>query len=57
MSKGNFSIRIWLRKGAEIFIAGGLGAVIAYCGGLPQTETVLVTVAALRLILNWIKHR
>ena len=49
--------KITLRKGAEVFIYGGIGALIAWLTEFPQTETVVATIAVLKMLQNYIKHR
>jgi hypothetical protein len=46
-----------LMKGAEIFVFGGLGAIIAELGSLPQTETIIVATILLKMLENYIKNR
>jgi len=44
-------------KGLEIFIYGGIGALISYLSGLPQTETIVAAIAILKMFQNWLKHK
>jgi len=48
----------WLTfwKFLQVFLMGGFGALIASVGGFPPTETVLVTIAILKAIQNYVKH-
>lgn len=50
----NWKITAW--KGIQIFVFGGVGAIISYLLGLPPTETILVTVAVLKMLQNVIKN-
>jgi len=43
-------------KGFQIFVMGGIGAGISYLGGLPSTETIIITVALLKMVQNYLKH-
>jgi hypothetical protein len=51
---GDWKITVW--KGAQIFIFGGIGAFISYLSGLPATETIIVTIAVLKMIQNYLKN-
>jgi hypothetical protein len=44
-------------KGAEIFVFGGIGALIAYLSGLPATPTIIFATAGLKMAENYIKNR
>jgi hypothetical protein len=57
MPEGDFSVRIWLKKGAYVFVEGGIGAVVSWLSGLPQTETVFAAIVILQLAANWWKHK
>jgi len=46
-----------LMKGVEIFVYGGIGALISYLSGLPQTETIVAAIAILKMFQNWLKHK
>jgi len=56
MEKG-YKISKTVIKAIEVFIEGGLGAVISFLTGLPPTETIIFTIAILTAILNAWKHR
>jgi len=43
-------------KGIQIGLLGALGALIAHYGGLPQTETIIIVVAVLKMAQNYLKH-
>ena len=49
--------KITLRKGIEVFLYGGVGALISWLSGMPQTETIVATIAILKMIQNYLKHR
>ena len=49
--------KITVRKGIEVFIYGGIGALISWLGNFPPTETVMLTIAILKMIQNYLKHR
>lgn len=51
---GDWKITLW--KGVQIFAFGGIGAIIAYLTGLPSTETIIATIAALKMIQNYLKN-
>lgn len=57
MAKKKFSIKKMLLKGLEIFVYGGIGALISYLSGLPQTETVVISISVLKMVQNLIKNR
>jgi len=44
-------------KFIAILVEGGIGAIIAYLTNLPQTQTVVATIAVLTAALNMWKHR
>lgn len=46
-----------LIKGLEIFIYGGVGALISYLSNLPQTETIVIAIAVLKMAQNYFKHK
>ncbi|HDM77484.1 MAG TPA: hypothetical protein ENG51_13605 [Deltaproteobacteria bacterium] len=52
-----FSWKKMIWKGIEIFCYGGIGALISWLAELPQTETVVVAIAVLKMIRNYLKHR
>lgn len=43
-------------KGLQIFVMGGVGALISYLSGLPSTETIIITVAVLKMLQNYVKN-
>ena len=45
-----------LYKGFQIAVMGAFGALISYLGGLPSTETIIITVALLKMAQNYLKH-
>ena len=45
-----------LWKGFQIFVMGGVGALISYLSGLPSTETIIATVAVLKMAQNYLKN-
>ena len=55
--RGGYDVKITLRKVIEIFVYGGVGALISYFTGLPQTETVITVIAILKAIQNYLKNR
>jgi len=56
MMKFDYEWKKTIWKGVQIFVFGGIGALIAYLTGLPPTETVIAAVAVLKMVQNWIKH-
>ncbi len=46
-----------LLKAVEIFVYGGIGALISYLTKLEPTSTVVATIAVLKAIQNYLKHR
>ena len=52
-----YSLRKTIWKAVKVFIYGGIGAVISWLSGLPQTETVVFVTAILTAINNWLKNR
>ena len=57
MGKLKYNWKKTLLKRIEIFVYGGVGAIISYLGNLPQTETIVFAIAFLKMIQNYIKHR
>ena len=57
MAKKTFKFSITFLKGIEIFIYGGIGALVSYLSGLPQTETVIAAIAVLKMVQNYIKNK
>ena len=55
--KRRYDWRITVRKGLEVFVYGGLGALIAWLGNFPKTETVVAAIALLKMLQNYLKHR
>lgn len=55
--KKTFDWKKTLMKGVEIFAYGGIGALISYLSGLPQTETIVAAIAGLKMLQNYIKHK
>ena len=55
--KRGYDWKITLRKGIEVFIYGGIGALISWLSGMPKTETVIATVTLLKMLQNYLKHR
>ena len=49
--------KITLRKGFEVFIYGGLGALIAWLSNMPKTETIVAVIAICKMLQNYLKHR
>lgn len=45
-----------LLKGALIFVYGGIGAIVSYLTGLPQTQTVAAAAILLTMVQNYVKH-
>lgn len=43
-------------KGFEIFVFGGIGALIAYLSGLPAEPTIVFSIAALKMAENFLKN-
>ncbi len=46
-----------LIKGLEIFVYAGIGGLISYFSGLEPTPTVTATIAVLKMIQNYVKHK
>jgi len=44
-------------KFIAVFVEGGIGAIISYLGNLPETPTIVATIAVLTAALNMWKHR
>jgi uncharacterized membrane protein YccC len=43
-------------KGLQVFVMGGIGAAISYLSGLPSTETIIITIAVLKMLQNYLKN-
>lgn len=43
-------------KGVQIFVFGGLGALVAYLTNLPVTETTVIAIAVFKMAQNFIKN-
>ena len=56
-TKNKFKFGLMFKKGLEIFIYGGIGALVSYLSGLPQTETVIAAIAVLKMVQNYIKNK
>ncbi len=52
----NYDYKKTLVKGATIFVFGGIGAIVSYLTGLPQTETVAAATILLTMAQNYLKH-
>lgn len=46
---------VW--KGAQIFVFGGIGALVSYLSGLPATETIIAAIAVLKMLQNFLKFK
>ena len=57
VTKNKFKFGLMFKKGLEIFIYGGIGALISYLSGLPETETVMLSIAILKMVQNFVKNR
>lgn len=55
--KKKYDPKITLKKGIQVFLYGGIGYLISYLSGLPQTETIVVTITILTILKNYLKHR
>lgn len=53
--RNNYDWKVTLWKGFQIFAFGGIGALIAYLSGLPSTETIIITIAVLKMVQNYLK--
>ena len=56
MSEKKYNFWITLKKGALIFVYGGIGAIISWLTSLPETETIGITILLLTMLQNFIKH-
>jgi len=55
--KRAYDWKITLRKGIEVFIYGGVGALISWLANMPRSETIVAIIAVLKMIQNYLKHR
>ncbi len=57
MRRNKYDAKKTIRKAVEIFLYAGAGAVISYLTELPQTETVVLVIALLTALRNYLKHK
>ena len=51
-----YDVNKTLIKGVEMFVYGGIGALISYLANLPQTQTIIISSMVLKMIHNYLKH-
>jgi predicted benzoate:H+ symporter BenE len=54
--KFDYSWKKTIWKGVQIFVFGGIGALVSHLSGLPPTETIIAAIAILKMLQNWLKY-
>ena len=44
-------------KGLEVFVYAGIGGLVSWLSGMPQTQTIVLTVMILKMLRNYLKHK
>ena len=57
MKENDYDWTVTLWKALTVFIFGGIGALLQYLTGLPQTETIIIVIAILTALENYLKHK